>query len=297
MRAVWLAGMMSSPLSRDSLVVDGPSLLGESIRVTEALPLSGKTVALLRAHGQGGELARGLEALGARVLEVPLLAIGPPADGAALARAAREARSFDWIALTSPNAVATFAAAVEEAHAMPAREVLARVALASVGPGTTSAARKLGLEVALEASESLQEGLAQGLIARGVSGQRILLPRGDQARDALERALHEAGASVTAVVAYETLDGEGDVSVLSRAVAEGTLDAVCFTSASTVRSLARRIGDMDFGRWFSERKPLAASMGPLTSEALRELGVEPHVEAREHTAQGLVSAVREALRG
>jgi uroporphyrinogen-III synthase len=245
-------------------------------------PLAGKTVALLRASGQGGELQQGFEALGARVLLVPMIAFAPPEDPEPLRRAASEA--WDWIVLTSPNAVA----ALLGAQAGPPR---ARIA--SLGPGTTARLREAGLEPALEAGDSIQEGLAAALVARGVRGQRVLLPRADLARDALLRALREAGALVTDVIAYRTVEGEGDPALLLAAIDAGELDAICFTSSSTARHLGRRITEL--GPHLSRGRPLVASMGPATSATLRELGLAPGVEATEHTARGLVAAVRAAL--
>lgn len=259
--------------------------------------LEGRTVALLRAQGQGGELKSGLEALGARILEVPTIAIAPPEDGEPLARAAREIASFAWVALTSPNAVAATADAVLREHGERARDVLARARVASVGPGTTAAARARGFDVGLEATDAVQEGLARDLTARGLAGVRVLLPHGDQARDVLEKRLAGAGALVTAVTAYRTVEGAGDPAPLLEALAAGSLDAICFTSGSTARQLARRIGEVELRRWLSGRRPLAASIGPIASAALRELGIEPGVEAREHTARGLVAALEAAFPG
>jgi uroporphyrinogen III methyltransferase/synthase len=171
-------------------------------------PLSGKTIALLRAQGQGGDLARGFDELGARLLEVPMIAIAPPEDPRPLRAAIEALATFEWIALTSPNAANAFADALEAARAAaPPR-------IASVGPGTTRALAERGLAVALEAEASLQEGLARALVAAGVAGRRVLVPQADRAREALEQALEAAGASVTAVVAYRTVEGAGDPRVL-----------------------------------------------------------------------------------
>jgi len=252
-------------------------------------PLEGKLVVLLRAAGQGGTLAQELEALGASLLHVPVIAIAPPEDPGPLRAAIGRLDAFDWIVFTSPNAVSAFA---EEAGD---RELTARIA--SVGPGTSERAREAGLTVAIEAKESLQEGLARELVAQGVRGKEVLIPRSAIARDVLERALEEAGSRVTAVAAYRTIEGEGDLEPLRRALAEGRVDAICFTSASTARHLARRIGVAELVRCLESGRPVAASMGPIASSALRELGIERVAEAREHTARGLARAVREALEG
>jgi uroporphyrinogen-III synthase len=257
-------------------------------RLLVAQPLAGKTVVLLRAKGQGGALAADLRELGASILEVPIIAIAPPSDMGPLRAAMGHLDAFDWIAFTSPNAVAAFTEACE--HPVKAR-------VASVGPGTSARAREAGLEVALEASESVQEGLARALAESGVRGKKVLIPRSEIARDALERALEAAGAEVTAVTAYRTVEGDADVSPLIEALDAGSVDAICFTSASTASNLGRRIGAGELARRFSGARPVAASMGPIASKELRELGVTRIVEAAEHTARGLVLAVVKALEG
>ena len=249
-------------------------------------PLDGKLVVLLRAAGQGGALASELRALGASLLEVPVIAIAPPEDPRPLEEAIARLDTFDWIVFTSPNAVAAFVEACD-------RPVRARIA--SVGPGTSARVREAGLEVALEAKESLQEGLARELAGLGLRGCEVLIPQSAIARDVLASGLDRAGARVTAVTAYRTIEGEADVAPLVRALDGKQVDAICFTSASTARNLARRIGGAELVRRLETGRPVAASMGPIASAALRELGVLRVVEAREHTAAGLARVVREAL--
>jgi uroporphyrinogen III methyltransferase/synthase len=256
-------------------------------------PLAGKTIVLLRAKGQGGALAPGFLALGARVVNVPLIAIAPPEDPAPLAAAIAAIASYDWVALTSPNAASAFLQGLE-ATGVPPGEALTRTKVASVGPGTSARLRESGLEPALEARESLQEGLARALAALGVEGKRVLIPRSDLAREALARELEAAGALVAEVTAYRNVEGEGSADDVRRVLDAGC-DVVCFTSASTVRSLARRIGGREMKHRFDPGRPLAASMGPVASSALREVGVEPGIEATAHTAEGLVAAVLAAL--
>jgi uroporphyrinogen-III synthase len=217
-----------------------------------------------------------------------VIAIAPPEDPGPLRAAIERLDVFDWVVFTSPNAVSAFV----DACPKPLR---ARVA--SVGPGTSARAREAGLEVALEAEDSLQEGLAKALIARGVGGKNLLIPQSALARDVLESALAAAGAAVTAVAAYRTVEGDADLGPLVRALDAGAIDAIAFTSASTARTLARRIGETELARRLAGTGPVAVSMGPVATAALREAGVARVVEASEHTAGGLVAAVERALGG
>jgi uroporphyrinogen III methyltransferase/synthase len=253
-------------------------------------PLEGKLVVLLRAAGQGGALAEGLRSLGAEILEAPVIAIAPPEDPAPLRAALERLAEFDWIAFTSPNAVSALLDASRDASQ---NRTLPK--LASIGPGTTSRLKEAGLEATLEATESHQEGLARALIARGVQGKKVLLPQSAIARDALASLLEAGGAKVTAVSAYRTRESSEDLAPLVKALEAGRVDAICFTSASTASNLARRLGEAVLRERLAGGRPLAVSMGPIASDALRALGVAEILEAREHTAQGMVARVREAL--
>jgi uroporphyrinogen III methyltransferase / synthase len=122
------------------------------------------------------------------------------------------------------------------------------------------------------------EGLAQALAGR--SFPRALVARAQDARDVVPDALRDAGSEVDVVALYRTVpeplaDGE-------RAAALGA-DWATFTSASSARFFHVAAGTLD--------GPRLASIGPVTSAALRELGYEPDLEAEDHTPDGLVAAL------
>lgn len=259
-----------------------------------ALPLAGRRVLVTRAAHQAGKLSEGLRALGAEPVEVPVLEIRPPASFGPLDAALRQLDRYDWLILTSANAVralAERAAALGIALAQPAR-----LSVAVVGEATASAARKAGLQVAFvpEAyvAESLVEGLLQSL-QNQTSSQRILLTRAAVARDVIPGALRSAGAEVDVVDAYRNVLPEAAPDQLRRAVAEG-LDAATFTSSSSATHLAEaaRLAGV---AWPFAGVP-AVSIGPITSQTLRELGWEPAVEANPSDISGLISAVTHLFR-
>jgi uroporphyrinogen-III synthase len=117
----------------------------------------------------------------------------------------------------------------------------------------------------------------------------VLYITAEGARDVLQEGLRDFGADVTVVEAYRSVvDGEG-AEKLARAIEAGKVDLVTFTSASAVRGYIDAVGEEP-----ALQVP-AASIGPQTSEALRDAGLEVKVEAKESTLDSLVSAVFSAF--
>jgi uroporphyrinogen-III synthase/uroporphyrinogen III methyltransferase/synthase len=269
-----------------------------------ALPLTGRRVLVTRAAHQAGKLSEGLRAMGAEPVAVAVLEIRPPASFEALDAALRQLDSFDWLILTSVNAVR---ALVERAsflgtslkRLVPPQVALerpARLQVAAVGEATASAARNAGLQVAFvpEAyvAECLVEGLLQSLQNR-TSSQRILLARAAVARDMIPDALRSAGVTVDVVDAYHNVLPEAAPEQLRRAVDEG-LDAATFTSSSSATHLAEAARAAGIA-WPFAGVP-AVSIGPITSLTLRELGWPPAMEAVPSDIPGLIAAVERLFR-
>jgi uroporphyrinogen-III synthase len=248
-------------------------------------PLAGRRLLLTRRPEQARELAARLIAQGAEVIEVPLLAVAPPADAGPLERALAGLERYDWIAFTSANAVEAFAGALERA----ARALPAAVRLASVGPSTTAALReRLGRQPALEpTSQYRAEGLLCGFDAHDVAGLRILLPLSDLARDTLAAGLRARGAVVDAVVAYRTVMPPESREELERALSE-RIDLVLLASPSAVEGLRAVLGDRAGGL------PCVV-IGPVTEQAARSAGLQVRAVAGSSTAAGLVEVVTREL--
>ena len=255
-----------------------------------APPLAGKRVLVTRALQQAGKLSEGLRALGAVPVEVPVLEIRPPASFAALDSALRQLDSYDWLILTSANTVRALA---ERATALGLRLAPATsLKVAAVGGATAEAARKAGLRIALFPESYVAESLLQGLSGQ-VDGKRVLLARAAVARDVIPDALRGAGAQVDVVDAYRNVLPEAAAMHLREALAEG-IDAATFTSSSSATHLAEaaRAAGLD---WPFAGVP-AVSIGPITSQTLRELGWNPTAEAISFNIPGLIEAVVRVLR-
>jgi len=254
-----------------------------------ALPLAGRRVLVTRAAHQAGKLSDGLRALGAEPVEVPVLEIRPPASFEPLDASLRQLDSYDWLVLTSANAVRALA---ERASflgvSLPA---LAPPQVAAIGEATASEARKAGLQVVFVPEAYIAESLVDGLLKslhNQPSRQKILLVRAAVARDVIPDALRATGAVVDVVDAYRNDLPESAPEQLRKAFAN-TIDAATFTSSSSATHLAEAARAAGVA-WPFAAVP-AVSIGPITSQTLHELGWEPAAEANPSDIPGLIAAL------
>jgi uroporphyrinogen-III synthase/uroporphyrinogen III methyltransferase/synthase len=255
-----------------------------------ALPLTGRRVLVTRAAHQAGKLSEGLRALGAEPVEVPVLEIQPPENFAALDDALLHLDRFDWLVLTSANALQAIGERSAHLGVHPGRAEGLRIA--AVGRATAEMARHYGFAVAVVPDAYVAESLVAAL--RGfVNGQRILLARAAIARDVIPDALRAAGATVDVVDAYRNVMPAA-VPDLLRAALEKGIAAATFTSSSSVTHLAdaaRKAGIV-----FPFAGVSAISIGPITTQTLRDCGWEPAAEANVSDIPGLIAAVDQLLR-
>jgi uroporphyrinogen III methyltransferase/synthase len=246
--------------------------LRERLQWFERLPLAGLTVAVTRARAQASALAEALRSLGAAVVEAPAIRIGP-IDGPA-----PELERYDLVCLTSPNGVRLLferlASAGRDARALAGRRV------AAIGPGTAAALRGHGVIADIVPERFVAEGLVEALLDVPVA--HALIARATEARDVLPEALRARGASVDVLALYETV--AEPLSESERAAARAA-NYVTFTSSSTVRFFFDAVGPAPL------EGARLVSIGPVTSGALRERGLEPDVEASRHDIDGLLEAL------
>jgi uroporphyrinogen III methyltransferase / synthase len=258
-------------LRAPAITVVGPAAaLRETLAWVERRPLLGEVVAVTRARAQASGLAKRLRELGAAVVETPAIRIEARAfDPPDLAR-------YSLICLTSPNGVRIlFDALPGDARA------LAGIRVAAIGPGTAAALRARGIGADVVPERFVAEGLLEALANESLAGRRVLVARAADARDTLPDGLRELGAEVEVLALYDTV-----AEPLSEAQRDALASAtyVTFTSSSTVRFFLEGGGALPDGA-------RAVSIGPVTSETLREHGIEPDVEAERHDLDGLVDAL------
>lgn len=278
------------------LVVGQVVALRGHLRWFDSRPLFGKRVLVTRSREQAGELVEMLEDLGAQPIEAPSIRIEPPADFGPLDTAIADAGGFDWIVFTSANGVEIF---MRRLFASPFDvRALKGPRLCAIGPATADRLARYGLKVDLMPVEYRAEAILDALGSTGsLSGARVLLPRADIARELLADELRKAGAEVTEIAAYRTLqeslaaDGEQDIYKM---LLEGAIDVVMFTSASTVRNFARALGEEQTADLL--RQTVVACIGPVTAEAAQQLQIETTVMPRDYTVPALVAAIVEHFR-
>lgn len=263
----------------------------EHLRWFDGRPLFGRTVLVTRPKDQAAEFSEQLQALGARVVELPLIEIRPAPDPQTLELAAASASRFDWVVFTSVNAVDAFMHAL--ASVSQDARAIGNARLCAVGPATAARLAHYHLLVDLVPDTFHAEGAFAALEAQGtLVGRQVLLPKGDLARDLLAERLRGAGAEVTEVVAYQTVPREAlrdDEPDVYRMLLDGVLDCVTFTSSSAVRTFMTLFGSdaaLDL-----LRHTAVASIGPVTSDVAQGLGIEVAIQPAEFTIPALADAV------
>jgi len=246
-------------------------------------PLSGQRILVTRAREQAAELSRRLVDLGATVIEAPAIRFEDPPDWAPLDRALARLSTYAWIVFTSQNAVPRLLARMQARGVDASALVGSRHA--AIGEATEAALRGAGLRCDLVADEYRAEAVAEALEREPLAGKRVLIPRALVARDVLPERLTARGADVDVAPVYQTVADLEGAEVARRALSEGGVDVVTFTSTSTVRAFFFALRGADLSR------VRLASIGPITSDALRAEGWEPAVEASPYTVPALVEAL------
>jgi hydroxymethylbilane synthase len=269
----------SSNLDSRASNLGTPNRPSEQTITANASPLRGHKILVTRAHEQADTFAEKIRALGGEPMEFPTIDFAPLQDFRELDNAIVRVKEFDWVVFTSANGVRFVADRLQTLGIQP--RVFAATKIAAIGPATARALQDIGLRVDFIPTKFLGEQIAIELpIERG---QRALLLRADIASDVLARGLEARGVAVTNIESYRT------VMPMARAVDLRDVDAVTFTSSSTVRNFVAMLNGAR-----SELKHAAVfCIGPVTAETARDLGLRVDAVALEHTIDGLVNAMVE----
>lgn len=241
--------------------------------------LEGRTVVVTRPADQSASLVEQLERRGAHAIVAPAIEI-VPARSATLTRALKDlsAGRFTWITITSQATVEMLASRVRPADV--------RAKVAAIGDGSATAFRSwAGREVDLQPAVFTTVALAKSF-PKGIG--RVLCARADIAPEGLEDALAAKGWSPERVDAYRTRMPRSLPAEAREALRKGDVDAVTFTSASTVRGFVGALGAV-------RGTPKVVCIGPVTAREARAHGLSVHAVAKPHTIDGVVAAVERAL--
>jgi uroporphyrinogen III methyltransferase/synthase len=284
-------GTVSSTISQQRIrppvvvIVGDVAATGPTYDWLSQRPLFGLRILVTRPEQQSADLADVLAELGADVLLQPAIEIAAPQDWSPVDKAIGELARYDWIVFSSANGVRAFL----DRLILQGRDLrsLGVCRLAAIGPGTADELRRYHLTPDVVPAEFRAESLAAALEG-AASGKRFLLIRASRGREILAETLTGAEADVTQVVTYESRDVVTPDAEVARLLEAGQIDWVTVTSSAIAHALVGMFGD-------ALRSARLASLSPVTSATLAELGLPVAAEAREYTIAGLVAAVREAI--
>jgi uroporphyrinogen III methyltransferase / synthase len=265
-----------------AVIIVGPVVsLAPEVSWFAARPLCGTSVLVTRPGDQAAEVWQRLAELGAEVLVQPAIRISDPPDWAPVDAALDGLDRFDWLVFSSANGVRYLLERLWS-HRGDLRR-LARLKLAAIGPGTADQLARYYLRADLVPEEFRAEALAEALVAQG-RGSRFLLARASRGREVLAEHLAAAGGQVEQVVVYTSTDLTESDPEITRRLAAGRIHWITVTSSAIARSLSAM-----FGSALGQAR--LASISPVTSATLRQLGYEPAAEASPYTMEGLVDAI------
>jgi uroporphyrinogen III methyltransferase/synthase len=271
--------------------------VGPSQHTPEQKPLLGRTILITRTPAQSAEITSQLEARGASVIHCPTIEVVPPSSWAPLDAAIETIGDYDWIVFTSANAVSFFFSRLGEKRSDGLTAIAGRL-ICAIGPATARTLAAVGAVTQLVASDSKSEGALSAIIdhvggEERVRGMRFLIPRAKIAREVLPAGLRKLGAHVDAIETYQTIRPDVDANSIVRLFELNSIDAITFTSSSTVSNFAALVGSKDLSDLLGNT--LAACIGPVTAETASEHGLKRIITPQVYSAAALVEAIVESL--
>ena len=250
-------------------------------------PLCGRKIIVTRAAEQAGEFSTRLTTRGATVLECPTICLVEPESWQLLDMAIRDLAGYEWLVLTSANAVRFFFMRLD-ALGLDSR-ALAGCKVCAVGPKTADALKLFGIKADLVPTDYKAEGVTDEFARLDMKDVRVLYPRADKAREVIPGELKRMGAHVDSPVAYRNVFPERLPAETLFALEKRSVDAITFTSSSTVQNLAAMLGEDMLVDML--KGVVVASIGPITSDSCRELGLKVDIEPEVHTLEALTESL------
>ncbi|MBW4665130.1 MAG: uroporphyrinogen-III C-methyltransferase [Chroococcus sp. CMT-3BRIN-NPC107] len=266
-------------------------IIGEVVKLRtylqpSPLPLAGKTILITRAAGQSSLFSNLLQQQGATVIEMPTLTIVPPSSWEALDQAIAHLLEYDWLILTSANAVEYFFERL--ANQNKDARAIAGVKIAVVGEKTAQILQRYGLKPDFIPPEFVADAIASHF-PEPLKAKKVLFPRVESGgREVLVQQLRVKGAEVVEVAAYQSKCPDSIDLVALDALEQGAVDVVTFASSKTVKcfhQLLTAAGGVNL------EGVCIASIGPQTSKTCQQLLERVDIEATEYTLEGLTTAI------
>jgi len=287
---VGTVGMIAALAEEQQFSAPAVAIFGEVVRLRRELnwfehrPLLGKKIAVTRTRRQAGALTSRLEGLGADVFEIPTIRMEPPEDLMGFGEMVQFSHTYDWLVFTSPNGVDAFFDMFYRLYS-DAREI-GGPRIAAVGSATAERLRHYRMKVDVQPKDALAEKIVDAMEADGsLDNLKVLWVRPEKAREEGVGRLIQKGAILDEAIAYRTVAETGDPTGGVHRLKEEGVDLVTFTSSSTVEHFMAMGLDLPKGLKF-------ASIGPITSQTMKSLGLTVDIEAKKHDITGLVEAIR-----
>jgi uroporphyrinogen III methyltransferase / synthase len=287
-------GNIAMESRRKGLSAPAILIVGSVIRLKETLswyenkPLFGRKILVTRSREQSRKMSDKIYASGGEPVTFPTIEIAPPTSYDPLDAAIDKISSYDWVVFTSENGVELFFRrffALEK----DIRQ-LAGPRFGAIGPVTAKAISSRGIKVDMLAKEFVAEGILSFFERQDLTGRSFLIPRAEKARDILPEGLVGMGASVEVVSVYKTVLPSGeDVDTIKKMLLDKAIDAITFTSSSTVNHFIEMFHSVNIGDLL--HGVLLASIGPITTDTLARHGLKASVQAQEYTVDGLIRAL------
>ncbi|MEW6673011.1 MAG: uroporphyrinogen-III C-methyltransferase [Thermodesulfobacteriota bacterium] len=263
--------------------------LRDTLKWFENRPLLGKKIVVTRAREQASDLVKQLSELGADCLEYPTIKVAPPDDWAPLDRAIKNLSAYSWLIFTSANAVDFFFKRLFEKN----KDVraLGPLRTAAIGPATERRLFDFGIKSDIVPPNYRAESIVSAFAGIDVKNKKILLPRAREARAVLPDELARMGAVVDDVPVYCTLAAGDHADSLVQRLEDKQVDLITFTSSSTVKNFKALLPPEKFDSLLKD--VAVASIGPITTDTARKLGIKVHITAQDYTIPGLCRAIQQ----
>jgi uroporphyrinogen III methyltransferase/synthase len=270
------------------IVVGDVVRLREQLNWFEKRPLFGKRIVVTRPREQAREFSQLLAAYGAEMIEAPTIQIAPPVSWNGIDKAIAGLADYAWLIFTSVNGIAPFMERLKVAR----KDVraLAHLRICAIGPRTAEELARYSLTPDIVPSEYQAEGMVAALEAHDMRGKKVLIPRAEVAREILPQQLQERGAVVDVIPVYRTIAPEADLSRLREQIESGAIDAVTFTSSSTVRNFVDMVGGADCAKRLGTKTTIAC-IGPITAHTAEDAGLPVTIMPSENTVPALAQAI------
>lgn len=254
--------------------------------------LNGKKIVVTRAKAQASALCDQIKQLGGIPLELPLITCKAIENKQAIHQAIKIIHTYEWLVFTSKNGIDFF---FQEYQGLLGNVLLPPTCkIAVVGPKTEAVLATYGLKADLIPEVFVAEGLLQSLLKVVQPNDKILIPRGNLARNIITDGLRENGISVCELDIYETVIESSSKEELYEAIVQHDIDIITFTSSSTVDHFVELLEGTDWRTYMD--KIMFASIGPITSKTMRKHQLPVDVEPAEYTIQAMLNSIIEKLK-